>query len=184
MNSNDALQNLFDSLSDVPQHKLPPVEKWQPEREADIDITIKADGRWWHEGGEIKRHELVRLFASILVCEDDGEYYLVTPVEKLRLKVEDAPLLIVESVTEAQAALQTVFVRTNLDDAFRIDADHKIEVRSGIPYVYVRRGLWAKVGRNVYYQWIDEALLAGNQKNDDLFIVSAGNEHVIGQTKL
>lgn len=74
----------------------PPIEKWQPALSGEIDIQILADGRWVHEGGEIKRHELVKLFASILRCEADGHYYLVTPVEKWRLQVEDLPLLIVD----------------------------------------------------------------------------------------
>ena len=73
----------------------PPIHLWKPERVYDIDIRIDSEGRWFHEGSEIKRIQLVKLFASVLLFED-GHYFLVTPIEKARIQVEDVPFLIVE----------------------------------------------------------------------------------------
>ncbi len=150
------LQSLFDSIADLEFRDLPPIENWQPERSAEIDIEIRSDGSWWHEGSEIVRKELRKLFASILRREQDQEYYLVTPVEKLRIRVEDAPLTIVESTRFIDdSSVSQIAVRTNMDDSLLLGAEHAVELRADIPYVYVRRGLWAKVSRSVFYEWVE-----------------------------
>ena len=97
------------------QRGAPPIDKWHPELSGDIDIVIKSDGRWIHEGGEIKRHKLVKLFASILRREDDDEYYLVTPVEKWRVTVEDLPLQIIDFEVNDLADGRRIAVKTNVD---------------------------------------------------------------------
>lgn len=169
------LQSLFKTISDIEYRDLPPIEKWHPQRSAAIDIEIRSDGSWWHEGSEIVRKELRKLFASILRLEEDQEYYLVTPVEKLRINVADAPLMIVESTrfTDEQSVLH-VAVRTNMDDSLQLGAEHAVELRDGIPYVYIRRGLWAKVGRSVYYEWVEwgEQRLEGQSS---LLVLRSGN---------
>src|SRR5690554_7694209 len=81
------LDSLLKQIGKDKAHKIPPVEKWNPELSGDIDMVIRADGTWWHEGGQIKRQELVNLFASILRYENN-EYFLITPVEKWRLTVD------------------------------------------------------------------------------------------------
>ena len=181
-----ALDDLFSSLQSVARHGLPPVESWAPERVGKIDIEIKADGSWWHEGDKIHRHELVKLFASILVREKDGEHYLVTPVEKLKIFVQDAAFVVVESITTSEkgedeaSSVENINVRTNTDDALTIGPLHPIELRSNLPYVFVRRGLWAKVNRNVYYQWIESALGANRKTDGELYISSCGREYSLG----
>ncbi|MFK8022013.1 MAG: DUF1285 domain-containing protein [Pseudomonadales bacterium] len=186
MKSVVALDDLFASLQSTARHGLPPVEKWAPDRIGKIDIEIKADGNWWHEGEEIRRHELVKLFASILVREENGCYYLVTPVEKLEIRVQDAAFIVVESITTVEklnehgSGEEAVNVRTNTDDAITIGSKHPIELRSNIPYVYVRRGLWARVNRNVYYQWVESSLDANLKTDSELYLRSRGLDFSLG----
>ena len=107
------LQALAQSIGD---HKRPPVHLWNPSHTGAIDIVIRRDGSWIHEGSEIKRLALVQLFASILRLEND-RYYLVTPVEKLEIRVDDAPFVAVAmDVFNAGSAEQVIAFRSNLDD--------------------------------------------------------------------
>ncbi|MEM8498323.1 MAG: DUF1285 domain-containing protein [Pseudomonadota bacterium] len=175
------LQSLFDTISDIEYRNLPPIEKWHPQRSAAIDIEIRSDGSWWHEGTKIVRKELCKLFASILRYEEDEQFYLVTPVEKLRITVVDAPLMIVESTrfTDNQSICH-VAVRTNMDDSLQLGEEHALELRADIPYVYVRRGLWAKVGRSVYYEWVEWGEKKVETDQPCLVLKSGGTEFSLG----
>lgn len=176
-----ALQSLFDTISDIEYRDLPPIEKWHPQRTAAIDIEIRSDGSWWHEGTEIVRKELCKLFASILRLEEDQEYYLVTPVEKLRISVADAPLIVVESTRFTdEESVSHVAVRTNMDDSLQLGSEHTVELRAGIPYVYVRRGLWAKVGRSVYYDWVEWGERRSDGEKSCLVLNSGNTEFSLG----
>ena len=156
MSSLDAIEAL---LKD--QSALPPIEKWHPELSGDIDIVIAADGRWIHEGGEIKRPKLVQLFASILRREADGHYYLVTPVEKWRLKVDDLPLQIVDFELADTPENSRLLVKTNVDTWFELGREHPLEVNldaeSGEPRPQVNliRGLAARVNRSCFYALVE-----------------------------
>lgn len=174
------LDALFDSLRDVPKQGLPPIEQWHPSHSGQIDIRIDATGRWFHEGGEIRRAELVKLFASILRREQE-QHYLVTPVEKLAIQVDDAPLLIVESTLDTSGDHRVVVMRSNLDDVFELTDPRDFTLSDGIPYIHVRRGLLAKVSRPVYYQWAEwaECRLDENQANS-LQLASAGRWFNLG----
>lgn len=137
--------------------RLPPVESWNPRLSGDIDIRIARDGTWYHEGGAITRLELVRLFSSLLKREDD-EYFLVTPVEKWRIQVDDAPFVIValEREVDADGTQQLVFA-TNVGDQVIAGPDHPLRVvdasaRGTAPYLLVRRNLEGLLSRPVYYQ--------------------------------
>ncbi|MBB5188515.1 hypothetical protein HNQ57_002797 [Zhongshania antarctica] len=158
MASLDSIQAL---LKD--QRGVPPIEDWHPELSGDIDIVIKADGRWIHEGGEIKRHELVKLFSSILRREQDGHYYLVTPVEKWRLQVEEFPLIIVDFEIGAGADSPLIAVKTNVGTWFELGSEHPLCVdtqadsKEPIPSVLTRHGLVAKVNRACFYRLVDLA---------------------------
>ena len=138
---------------------LPPVEKWEPDFCGDIDMVLRADGTWMHEGSPIGRKRLVRLFSTVLRRDDDGETYLVTPVEKLRVSVEDAPFLAVEMQTEGDALV----FRTNVGDVVEAGPDHPIrfereEGTDGVkPYLHVRGRLEALVNRAVTYDLIERA---------------------------
>ena len=142
----------------------PPLHLWQPELSGDIDILIKRDGSWWHEGAPIRRQPLVNLFASILRREADGEYYLVTPVEKWRIKVEGLPLLVVDFDVESQGEdQQRVVVTTNVDRRYTLGRDYPLMfpdeegAEDEIPAVAVDHGLIAQFNRAAWYRLVDAA---------------------------
>lgn len=137
---------------------LPPVERWNPPLSGDIDIRIARDGTWYHEGGPIERLELVRLFASLLK-QERSEYFLVTPVEKWRIRVDDAPFLIIalEVEADAQGEPRLVFA-TNTGDPVAAGPEHPLRVEvdrdtgEPAPYLLVRRNLEGLLSRPVYYR--------------------------------
>jgi len=175
----------FDLLSAQQQstNSLPPVHLWHPALSGDIDIVIDREGRWIHEGGEIKRDELVKLFASILVREGD-EYFLLTPVEKWRIKVDVAPLFVIAASREHREGQQAVTLTTSTGDIVVVDKAHPLSVdkHSGqpSPQVIVRNNLPALISRNVYYQLIDWALEASDGNTDKLYISSMGERFLLG----
>jgi hypothetical protein len=138
----------------------PPVHLWNPPLCGDLDMRIAADGTWFYQRTPIGRPALVRLFASVLKREGD-DYFLVTPVEKCRIVVEDAPFLAVELVVDPQAAGRILHFRTNVDDWVACGSDHPLrferESESGglKPYLHVRRGLWAKVTRALFFDLVE-----------------------------
>ena len=138
---------------------LPPVHLWNPPYCGDLDIRIARDGRWYHEGGEIKRPELVRLFSSILKLEED-RFFLVTPVEKVGITVEDAPFVAVDFVAEEAGKQQVLRFSTQIGDEVSADADHPIRLEQGpggepSPYVMVRDGLEALIDRKSFYRLVE-----------------------------
>jgi hypothetical protein len=143
---------------------LPPVERWDPPLSGDIDIRIARDGTWYHEGGSIERLELVQLFASLLKREKD-EYFLVTPVEKWRIQVEDAPFVAValQAETDERGDSRLVFT-TNTGDQVVAGPDHPLRVSvdpdsaEPSPYLLVRRNLEALLSRPVFYQLAELAV--------------------------
>jgi hypothetical protein len=133
----------------------PPVHLWNPPFCGDIDMRIAADGTWYYMKTPIGRPALVRLFASVLKREDE-RYFLVTPVEKLGILVDDAPFLAVE-MRDVEGILH---FRTNVDDWVACDSEHALrfepETATGglKPYLHVRRDLWAKVTRALFYDLV------------------------------
>jgi uncharacterized protein len=138
----------------------PPVHLWNPPFCGDLDMRIAADGTWFYLGTPIGRPALVKLFASVLKREDD-KYFLVTPVEKCGLVVEDAPFLAVELAVEGGRQGRSLRFRTNVDDWVACGAEHalRFEPQPGTgglkPYLHVRRGLWAKVTRALFYDLVE-----------------------------
>lgn len=137
----------------------PPVERWHPAHCGDIDIVIRADGSWVHEGAVIGRPELVRLFSTVLRKDEDGETYLVTPGERLRITVEDAPFLAVEMAVENAGEQRVLTFRTNMGDVVRAGPAHPVRFGGGpngfIPYVTVRGRLEARLTRPVAFELAD-----------------------------
>jgi hypothetical protein len=151
------LDSVIAAAKQAPGRGLPPVHLWNPAHCGDIDIVIKRDGRWFHEGTPIGREALVRLFSTILRKDPDG-FHLVTPVEKLRIAVEDAPFIAVR-VDRAGEALT---FQTNVGDEVEVGPENPIRVELGQdgeprPYVHVRRGLEALISRPVFYELVDMA---------------------------
>ena len=144
----------------LPREKgLSPVELWNPPFCGDIDMRIAADGTWFYQKTPIGRLPLVKLFASVLKKEGD-KYFLVTPVEKVGLMVDDVPFIAVElSVSKDDQQRQMLTFRTNVDDHVVAGPAHALrfepEVTGGLrPYLHVRRELWAKVTRTLFYDLV------------------------------
>ena len=154
------LESLTASLPRENGKGLPPVERWNPPFCGDIDMRIAADGTWFYQKTPIGRPALVKLFASILKREGD-KYFLVTPVEKVGLIVEEAPFLAVELKVEHGPGGQALSFRTNVDDWVVADAGHALRfdedaATGGLkPFLHVRRELWAKVTRALFYDLVE-----------------------------
>jgi uncharacterized protein len=138
---------------------LPPVHLWNPPFCGDLDMRIAADGTWYYMGTPIGRPALVRLFSTILKRED-GKHFLVTPVEKVGIRVDDAPFLAVEMVKQESEKGWSLSFRTNVDDWVTCDRAHPLRfepsAEGGLtPYLHVRADLWAKVTRALYYDLVD-----------------------------
>ena len=134
---------------------LPPVHLWNPSHCGEIDIRIAADGTWLHEGSPIGRPALVRLFSSVLRRDPDG-FHLVTPAEKLRIAVDDAPFVAI-GLEQSDGALRFA---TNVGDIVEAGPDHALRVETAPggeprPYVHVRAGLEALVARPVFYELVE-----------------------------
>ena len=138
---------------------LPPVHLWNPPFCGDLDMRIAGDGTWFYMGTPIGRPALVRLFSTILKRED-GKHFLVTPVEKVGIRVDDAPFLAVEMQKEADGGDRRLRFRTNVDDWVPCDSGHRLRFEAAAdggltPYLHVRADLWAKVTRALYYDLVD-----------------------------
>jgi hypothetical protein len=138
---------------------LPPVHLWNPPFCGDLDMRIAGDGTWFYQGTPIGRPALVRLFSTILKRED-GKHFLVTPVEKVGIRVDDAPFLAVEMLKQEGERGRSLCFRTNVDDWVACDAAHRLRFEAAAdggltPYLHVRADLWAKVTRALYYDLVD-----------------------------
>ena len=158
-------------IKDAAGNGLPPVERWSPPYCGDIGLAIRRDGTWTYRQSPINRTSLVKLFARVLRRDEDGEHYLVTPAEKVRCRVEDAPFLAVEMELWGSGRTQEVIVRTNLDDVVACGASHPIRFLAGEPpqglkpYVQVRGRLEALFTRSLTYELLDRCSTPGPSGN-------------------
>ena len=154
------LDSITGAVSRAAAKGPPPVERWNPPFCGDLDMRIAADGTWYYLKTPIGRPALVKLFASVLKREDD-KYFLVTPVEKCGIQVEDAPFLAVEMNVEQRASGRILHFRTNVDDWVACGPEHalRFEPEPGTgglkPYLHVRRDLWAKVTRTLFFDLVE-----------------------------
>ena len=159
----------------------PPVEHWHPDCCGALDMRIAPDGSWHYLGSPIGREAMVRLFASVLRKDDDGETYLVTPVEKIRITVEDAPFQAVEMATTEEDGTVRLTFRTNVGDVVSVDADHPlrfaVEPETGgfKAYVLVRGRLEARLTRALMFDLISHAN-EGEGEHRGAFGVASGGE--------
>ncbi len=165
---------------------LPPVHLWNPQHCGDIDMEIRADGSWWHEGTRIGREKLVRLFSTILHKDDDGQTYLVTPHEKVIVHVEDAPFLAVRmDVVGETGPEQAIAFTTNVGDVTLAGPDAPLRIETDMesgepsPYVLVRGALEAKLTRAVFHELADLAL-PDPRRADLLGVWSRGTFFTLG----
>lgn len=171
-NPKSGLNAVAEAAKQAPGKGLPPVHLWHPEHCGDIDIVIQADGVWMHEGSPIGRKELVRLFSTVLRKDPDG-YHLVTPVEKLKITVEDLPFRAVAMRREGDALIFT----TDVGDEVRASEADPIVVETDpttgepAPRIHVRRDLWARIARSVFYEIVEMA-----QEVDGRLVVRSGGQ--------
>jgi hypothetical protein len=177
----DLLRGLADLQAESAHtRKLPPVEKWNPPFCGDLDMRIATDGTWFYLGTPIGRPGLVRLFSTILRREADGSYVLVTPVEKVGIKVDDAPFVAVRVDAEGKGREQTLSFMTNVGDTAVAGADHALRVsfrgpeREPRPYVHVRGGLEARIARPVFYELVNLAEERATDTGRELGVWSGG----------
>ena len=174
-------------MADIPKTKAPPVHKWNPDFCGDIDMRIARDGTWFYMGTPIGRKPLVRLFSQVLRHDADGRYYLVTPVEKLGIRVDDAPFVAVELVATGEGRDQVLTFRTNVDDVVAADPDHPIrvaidpETEEPSPYILVRDGLEALINRPVFYQLVELGVVEAGDGTDLYGVWSGGAFFPIGR---
>jgi hypothetical protein len=165
----------------------PPVHLWNPPFCGDLDMRIAGDGTWFYLGTPIGRPALVRLFSTILKREGD-KHFLVTPVEKVGIVVDDAPFTAVEMVKDTDASGRLLRFRTNVDDWVPCDAAHRLRFEIApdgglMPYLHVRADLWAKVSRALYYDLVDmgeERVVDGNHM---FGVASAGEFFAMADAK-
>ncbi|GLR64276.1 DUF1285 domain-containing protein [Marinospirillum insulare] len=186
MSTSSVLLQLASKISLNPHEKgLPPIHEWQPEQVVDIDLSIDHQGQWFHQGQPFIRTELVRLFSTLLRLEEDAHYYLITPVEKVLVKVAEVPFLIVAAQQTIQKGQPTLILETNLSDSFQLNADHPLRVvtqASGEPrpYVRVRDQLEARILPQVFYQLVDLAETRQENQKTCLYLTSASAEFQLG----
>lgn len=154
------LQKLID------ERRLPPVDRWNPERCGHSGMRIARDGSWYHEGEPIRRPAMVRLFSTILRREPDGSHVLVTPVEKLAIDVEGTAFRAVEMQSEGEGRDRSIALRLDSGDAVIVDVIHPLRVAATehgpSPRVLVRHGLEAELTRPLYYELAELALAEGS----------------------
>ncbi|KGD63923.1 hypothetical protein Y5S_02913 [Alcanivorax nanhaiticus] len=176
MSSADDLLSLLEK-ADKDEQGLPPVEQWKPQRHADIDMRIARDGTWFYEGSPIERERMVALFSTILLREGE-DFFLITPVEKLRIQVDDAPFV----AGEVQQVDGKLVFTTNVGSHVVASAEHPIRVATDpetgepSPYITVRKNLEALIGRSAFYQLIDW----GREEGGRLLVESGGERFELG----
>lgn len=146
----------------VKDRKLPPLEQWSPDHTGDSLMRIAADGRWYHDGSEITRPAMVRSFAGLLTRDESGIYWLVTPVQKLSIEVEDAAFI----ATDLTVEQETLAFRLNTDEIVLAGTDNRLIARGDAEtpaiYLEVRRGCEARLNRSTYAQLAEIALAQGD----------------------
>jgi uncharacterized protein len=152
-------QSLADVAQAMKQRRLPPVEQWDPPNCGTSDIRIARDGSWYHQGRPIERPAMVRLFATVLRREPDGNHVLVTPIEKLTVEVELAAFVATGMKSEGKGRHRQVVFSLNSGDAVFLGPDHPLRLGpDNIPLLNVRGGLEASLARPVYYELAELAL--------------------------
>ena len=173
--------DLLQSVNSI-EEKYPPVHLWNPDLCEGVEMKIDREGNWFYQGSIIGRDKLKILFSRILKFEN-GNYYLVTPVEKVFVNVDLAPYMIIDY--EVDSDHENIILKTNLDLSIPLNKEHKLEVKKIgdelIPFVHVRNNIEGFISRSVYYSLIEIALKQDNASSDQLTLKSFASEFSLGE---
>lgn len=171
---------------------LPPVHLWKPELCGEMDLVIRANGDWVHEGSLMKRASMRKMFSRIL-WKEEGEYYLVTPHEKVRIQVEDAPFLVTQSHKgistqiasgESEVACDSIIFTTSTEDVMALGKDCDLWIEEGEdgarPYISMRYGMKAMLHRHVFYDLVSQGFEREINGRQHICIKSAGKTFSLG----
>ena len=178
--------SILQQISKFEEEKFPPVHLWNPPLCENVEMKIDRNGRWYFMNSPIGRERMVKLFSKVLRLDKDGEYYLVTPVEKIRIEVEERPFVIIDYQLSYEEGEQVISFETNIGDVFVLDGNHPIQVeinpRTGEPkpYVLVRSNLEGLISRNIYYKLIDISELKKIATKEVLVLRSHKKDFEIG----
>ena len=171
--SSKTLSSIFSELSNLDEDSFPPVEEWNPPLCENVQMRIDRSGKWYFMNSPIGRERMVRLFSRVLRLDGD-EYFLVTPVEKIKLEVEDKPFVIIDFEITKKNNEQVISFKTNTDEYFELNDSHPMRIEykedEPSPYVVVRKNLEALINRNVYYKLIE----ACEEKDESYGVYSSG----------
>ncbi len=184
------MSNLNEILAQIKQREAGSTAKrdWNPKLCGEIDIRIARDGIWYHEGRPFRREALVKLFASVLRREADGEYYLVTPAEKMRIQVDDAPFVAVQ-VEQLPGSETSLLFTINLGEQVVADREHPIRVEHDAqtgeprPYIHFRDNLDALISRSAYMDLVSLGELYTQDGRSHLGVTSQGVRFDLGSTE-
>lgn len=173
-------------MKQVGDQKFPPVDKWNPDFCGDIDMRIAADGTWFYMGTPITRKRMVKLFASVLRKDDDEKTYLVTPVEKIGITVDDAHFIATHVDVADDSGSQSLIFETNVGDKILACKDNPIrvvvneETGEPRPYIRVRGNLEALIARSVFYELVELARHEQTDGGTELMLASGDVEFSLG----
>jgi hypothetical protein len=174
------LQNTVNSIKE----KFPPVHLWNPDLCEGVEMNIDREGNWFYQGSIIGREKLKILFSRILKFEN-GNYYLVTPVEKILVNVDIAPYMIIDY--EVDSSIEKIILKTNLDLSIPLDKEHIMELKKIgdelIPFVQVRDNIEGFVSRSVYYSLIEIAISQGSSSSNKLTLKSFDHVFNLGEMR-
>ncbi len=160
------------------KRSIPPLAQWQPKHCGKMDLTVKANGEWWHEGQLIKRQALLELFTKVL-WKEEGKFYLKTPVEQIEINVEDEPLLVNQVDQIEIAGKNYLQMSTPQQDVIIVDAEHPIFMREYAgelrPYVHVRFGINALIQRHAFFHLIEYGELLENAQGESVLSLQSGD---------
>jgi uncharacterized protein len=178
------LMSIAQYVKDVQQsHKrsIPPLDQWHPKHCGKMDLKIKANGEWWHEGQLIKRQALVDLFSSVL-WKEQGKFYLKTPVEQIEIQVEDEPLFINQVDVVEIGQQNYIQLTTTHQDIVIVDEEHPIFMREYAgelrPYVHVRFGINALIQRAAFLHLVELGELSDNAQGETILSLKSGDLHL------
>ena len=183
MNTPLGLTEIISKLKNQEGKKLPPVHLWNPPLCENVEMKINSKGDWFFNNSPINRKKMVQLFSTVL-RRDEEDYFLVTPVEKIKVVVEKKPFVIIDFEIEEEEKKQTIFFLTNTNDVVKLSKSNKLTVeieentKEPFPYIEVRDRLEALISRNVFYKLVDLA----TEEKGRLYIESDSQTFILGET--